>query len=79
MKDIVLSDIKNLFENEEEEHYDKPTSVNNFGSNNYIEYKNKSDTHRILSVEEYLNKIRPCLREIINDLKQFDTEKLNQR
>ena len=79
MKDIVLSDIKNLFENEEEEHYDKPTSVNNFGSNNYIEHKNKSDKHGILSVEEYLNKIRPYLRKIINNLKQFDAEKFIQR
>ena len=47
--------------------------VNNFWSNNYIEYKRNDDKNKILSVEEYLNKIKPYLRGIINDLKQSDT------
>ena len=54
IKDIVPKIIKNLFEYEKEkENYYKPVRVNNFWSNTYIEYKN-----RILSVEEYLGKIR---------------------
>ena len=77
VKDIVLRNIKNLFEYEkEEENYYKPVRVNNFWSNNYIEYKSNSDKNRILSVEEYLDKIRPYLRDIINDLKQSDTSKI---
>ena len=36
----------------------KPVRVNNFWSNNYIEYKSNSNKNRILSVEEYLDKIR---------------------
>ena len=36
IKDIILRDIKNLFEHEEESYY-KPVRVNNFWSNNYIE------------------------------------------
>ena len=30
----------------------------------------------MLPVEEYLNKIRPCLRDLGNDLKQSDTWKI---
>ena len=44
-----------------------------FWSKNYIEYKGNGDENRILSVEEYLDIIRPYLRDIINDLKQSDT------
>ena len=36
IKNILLTNIKNLFEYEkEEENYDKPVRVNNFCSNNY--------------------------------------------
>ena len=38
IKDRILRDIKNLFEE-----YYKPVRVNNFWSNNYIEYKSNSD------------------------------------
>ena len=69
IKAIVLRHIKNLFEyeKEEENHY-KPLRVNNFWSIDYIEYKSIA--------EEYLDKIRPYLRDIINDLKQSDTLKI---
>ena len=58
------------------ENYYKPVKVNNFWSNNYIEYKSNSDRNKILSVEEYLDKIRPYLKDIINDLKKSDTWKI---
>ena len=58
IKDIVLRNIKNLFEYEkEEENYYKPVRVNNFWSNNYIEYKSNGDKNKILSVEKYLDNI----------------------
>ena len=76
IKDIVPRNIKNLFKHEkEEENYYKPVRVNNFWSNNYIEYKSNNERKRILSVEEYHDKIRSYLRDIINDLKQSDTWK----
>ena len=59
-----------------EENYYKPVRVNNFRSNNYIEHKNNDDKNRLLSVEEYLNKIRPYLKGTINDLKKFGTWKI---
>ena len=67
---IIPRDFRNLFENEEEEkNYHKPLSVCNFWSNNYIEYESNNDRNKTLSVEEYLNKIRPYLKDIINYLK----------
>ena len=50
--------------------------VSNFWSSNYIEYKSKDDESKTLSVEEFLNKIRPYLKYIINDLKKFGTWKI---
>ena len=77
IKDRILSNIKNLFEHEkEEENYYKPVRVSNFRSNNYIEYKNNDDKNKIISVEEYLDKIILYLGDIINDLKQSDTWKI---
>ena len=75
---MVLRNIKNLFEYEKEkENYYKPVRVNDFQSNNYFQYKIKSDKNRILLVEKYFDKIRPYLRDNINDLKQSDTLKFN--
>ena len=60
IKYIKLQDVKNLFEHEEEEeNYYNPVKVNDFLSKNYIEYKSNSDINKRLSLEEYLNKIRP--------------------
>ena len=74
IKDIVLRNIKNLFEYEkEEENYYKPVRVNIVWSNGSIEYKSNRDENKVLSVEEYLYKIRLYIRDIINDLKQSDT------
>ena len=77
IKDIVFKNIKNLFEKEkEEENYQKPVTVNNFQSNNHIEYKSNGDRNKILSVDEYLNKLRPYLKDIKNDLKKFGPQKI---
>ena len=37
--------------------------VNNFWSNNYIEYESNGDNNKVGSVEEYLNKIGPYLKD----------------
>ena len=54
----------------------KQQNLNNYWSNNYTEYKRNGDRNRILSVEEYLDKTRPYLRDMINDLKQSDLWKI---
>ena len=50
--------------------------VSNFQSNNYVQYKSNGDKNRILSVEEYHNKIKPYLKDIINNLKKSDRWKI---
>ena len=77
IKDRILRDIKNLFEHEKKaENYYKPLRESNFWSNNYIEYESNGHRNKILSLEEYLNKIRPYLKDIINNLKKSDTWKI---
>ena len=65
IKDRILGGFKNIFEHEEENYY-KLVRVNNFWSNNHIEYESKNKTP---SVEEYINKVSPYLKGIINNLK----------
>ena len=73
IKDRMLRDIKNLFEHKEEENHYKPVRVSNVWRKNYIEYKSNGDRNKTLSVDEYLNKIRPYLKDIINNLRKSDT------
>ena len=77
IKDRILRDIKNLSEHEkEEQNYYKPVRVSNFWSNNYIEYESSGNRNKALSVEEYLNKISPYLKDIITNLKKSNTRKI---
>ena len=63
--------MRNLSEYEREDYY-KPLRVGNFWSNVYIKYTNKGN-RKMQSVEEYVHKIRPYLRDIVNNLKKSDT------
>ena len=63
MKDRIIRDIKNLFE--QEENYHKPVRVGNFYSNNYIKYETNGDRSKI-SIKGYLNEIKPYLKSLIN-------------
>ena len=76
IKDRILRDIKNPFEHEEGENYHKSVRVSNFWSNSYTEYEVDGDRNKTLSVEEYLNKVNPYLKDIINNLKKSDTCKI---
>ena len=76
IKDRILRDVKNLFEDKDEENYHKPVRVSNFWSNNYIEYKSNEGRDKTVSVEKYLNKIGPYLKDIIYNLKKSDTRKI---
>ena len=46
----------------------KPVKVDNFWRKNYVEYETNGDRNKTLPVEEYINKIKPCQKDIINDL-----------
>ena len=49
IKDRILKDIKKLFEYEEETYY-KQVTVNNFRSNNYVEYKSKGNRRMVNNI-----------------------------
>ena len=72
IKNRVIRDIRRLSEDEKEENYYKPLRVGNFWSNNYIEQESSGNRNKTLSSEEYFNKIRSYLKDIINDLKKSD-------
>ena len=72
IKDKIIRDIRTL--SEQEEDYYKPKRVSNFWSNNYIEYKSNGNKNK--SLDEYLNKTKTYLREIIIDLQSSDTSKI---
>ena len=69
IKDIILTDIRNPFQNEEENYY-KPVRVSNFSRNNYVEYESNVHKNKSLSVKEYLNKITSYSKNI-NNLKKI--------
>ena len=75
IKDRIIRDDRNLLEHEEEKYY-KPVRVGNFWGNNYIQYESNGDGNKTIPAKEYLNKIRTCLKEIINELKKSDTWKI---
>ena len=56
-------------------HYE-PKRVSNFWNNNYTEYESNSNKSTNLSLAEYLNKIKPYLRNIIINLQNSDAQKI---
>ena len=74
----IIRDTKTPFVQEKEDYY-KPKRVNNFWNNNHIEQENNGDENRVLSLDEYLNKTKPCLRDMIINLQKYDTWKIQLR
>ena len=68
IKDRIITDIRTLVEQEKEEDYYEPKRVYNFWNNNYIDYGSDGDKNENLLLKEYLNKIKPYLRDIIINL-----------
>ena len=75
IKDKIIRDIKTLFK--EEDDYCKPIKEGNFWNNNYIEYESNSDKNKNLPVKEYLNEIKPYLKDVITDPQRSGTWKIN--
>ena len=75
IKERINRNIRKLFEQQKKDYY-KPKRVSNFWDDNYIEYESNGDKNRNLSREEYLNKIKPYLKNIIIDLQNSDTWKI---
>ena len=63
------------FDQEEKDHYE-PRRVWNFWNKNYIRYRSSDDRNKNLSVKEHLDKIKPCLRDIIINPEKSDIWKI---
>ena len=71
----IIRDIKTLFL-QEEEYYCKTVIISNVRNNDYIKYESNSDRNKNVSVKEYLNVIKPYLKDMIIDLQISDTWKI---
>ena len=67
-----ISDLELLFEEIDENDYYKPILVKSFHKEGYKEYESRGDKNKSLSIEEYLNKIIPYLKELINNHKAIE-------
>ena len=61
----MIRDVGTLFEQEED--YQKAKRVTNFRIDYCIEYKSNDNKNNNLSLDEYLNKIKPYLKDIMID------------
>ena len=61
----MIRDVGTLFEQEED--YYKAKRVTNFWIDYCIEYKSNDNKNNNLSLDEYLNKIKPYLKDIMID------------
>ena len=64
-----MRDVGNLFIQSIDEDYYKPIRTKIAFNDNYIECVSKGDKDKNLSLKEYLNMIKPYLRDIINNHK----------
>ena len=60
----IIKDIRNLFKLKQELNYTA------------IKDESNGDRNKTLLVEEYLNKITPCFKDSINNIKKSDTWKI---
>ena len=66
---VGIKEIENLFNKIREEEYYEPIKIRDSFDDNYIEYESRGDKDNNLSLEEYLNIIRPYLRDMIDNYK----------
>ena len=68
--------IENLFDKINDKDYYKPIKTNGAFNNNYTEYKSRGDKDKNLSLEAYLNIIKPFLNDMINNHKTYGEWKI---
>ena len=64
-----MKDLEHLFENIYDDIYYKPILVKSSFKEDYKEYESRGDKDKALSIEQFLNKIRPYVKELINNHK----------
>ena len=64
-----IRDIENLFDADNNEDYYQPILVNSSSTENYEYYENRGDKDKNISIEQYLDMIKPYLSDLINENK----------
>ena len=72
----ITHDIRNLLNEISKEDYYKPIEIKSALEGNYIEYESRWDNNDNLSLEEYLNIIRPYLKYMIDNHKAHSEWKI---
>ena len=67
-----IRDIENLFDNDNDNDYYKPIFVKSSFKENYKYYESQGDKDKKLSVEQYLDMIKPYLSDLINENKTIE-------
>ena len=68
-----IRDIENLFNADNNDEYYKPILVESSFKENYKYYKSRGDKDKQLSMEQYLDMIKPYLSDLINENKAIET------
>ena len=68
-----IRDIENLFDNVNDNDYYKPILVKSSFKENYKYYESRGDKDKKLSIEQYLDMIKPYLSDLINENKAIET------
>ena len=71
IEDRIITNVRNLFEQEEEIYYE-PVKVSNFYNSKYVEYGLNGGRNKALSIRKYFDEIEPYLKDM-NCLKKCDT------
>ena len=66
-----IKDLEHLFEEINEDYY-KPILVKSSFNENYKEFESRGDKDKTISIEQYLNKTIPYLKELINNHKAIN-------
>ena len=72
----ITRDIGHLFNEISKEDYYEPIEIKNALEGSYIEYESRGDNNDNLSLEEYLNIIRPYLKDMIGNHKAHNEWKI---
>ena len=67
-----IRDIENVFDNIDDNDYYKPILVKNSFDENYKYYESRGDKDKKLLIEQYLDMIKPCLSDLINENKVIE-------
>ena len=68
-----IKDIENLFEADDNDDYYKPILVKSYFNESHKYYESRGDKDKKLSIEQYLDVIKPYLSDLINDHKAIET------